>query len=134
VLVTGFLFPFPFEYHHPLSFSFSFFCFPLVSNFIILGYSGKKDGTLDVSAWQVSDQCAGLVRDGVIHASKEPSKFRVRTSNSETLYPDIFYGAKDEYGYQVLRKADPLFPVDFCIVSVRSSSVMRLLREFEELV
>jgi nuclear protein localization family protein 4 len=82
-------------------------------------FTGKKDGTLDVSAWQVSDQCAGLVRDDVIRASKDPSKFRVRESSSEILYPDIFYRDKDEYGYQVLRKADPLFPVDFCIVSVR---------------
>jgi nuclear protein localization family protein 4 len=92
------------------------------SKFVSVLVTGKNDGTVDVSAWQVSNQCAGLVRDGVIRASKDPSKFRVRKSKSaEVLYPDIFYRAKNEYGYQVLNKADPFFPVDFCIVSLRHS-------------
>ena len=88
------------------------------SKFVSVLIYGNQEGNIEVAAFQVSNQCAGLVRDGVIKASKEPQFFRVKKSTKEILYPDLFYRAKNEYGYNVQNKADPTFPIDFCVISV----------------
>ena len=61
------------------------------------------------------------MRDGVIKASKDPQFFRVRKSTDETLFPDIYYRRKNEYGFNVQTKAEPNFPTDFFVISVRHS-------------
>jgi nuclear protein localization family protein 4 len=91
------------------------------SKFVSVLVHGNKEGHIDVAAYQVSNQCAGLVRDGVIKAAKDPEFFRVRKSTNETLFPDIYYRRKNEYGFNVQTKAEPNFPTDFFVISVRHS-------------
>jgi hypothetical protein len=37
------------------------------------------------------------------------------------LFPDIYYRRKNEYGFNVQTKAEPNFPTDFFVISVRHS-------------
>ncbi|XP_049848811.1 nuclear protein localization protein 4 homolog [Schistocerca gregaria] len=92
------------------------------SKFVSVLVTGSREGNAEVNAYQMSNQFARLVRDGVISYSKQsPSLMRVRESAGNAIYPEIRYVAKNEYGYMVQFKADPTFPNEYGIVSVRHS-------------
>lgn len=89
----------------------------LGSKFVSLLVSGTEDGTIELYAYQVSDQCMSLVRDSVITNSKDPKLMRVKKLRNRVL-PDVMYIATDEYGNQVLEKADPTMPLEYFIIKV----------------
>lgn len=92
------------------------------SKFVSVLVYGNAEGNIEISAYQMSNQVARLVRDGVVRATKkDPGMLRVRESTPETLYPDVYYNHRNEYNLMVQSKADPGFPNEFGIVSLRHS-------------
>lgn len=82
---------------------------------------GNKEGNIEISAWQLSNQITRLIRDGAVRDAKEPQYLRVRPSKDNIIYPDVFYRHKNEYGFFVNSKADPDFPIEYALVSLRHS-------------
>lgn len=92
------------------------------SKFVSVLVYGNQEGNIEIAAYQMSNQVSRLVRDGVVKATKkEPGHLRVRPSDDDTIFPDVYYAHKNEYNLLVQSKADPTFPNDFGIVSVRHS-------------
>lgn len=90
------------------------------SKFVSVLVYGNQEGNIEIAAYQMSNQVCRLVRDGVVKATKkEPGHLRVRASDDHTIFPDVYYSHKNEYNLLVQSKADPTFPNDFGIVSVR---------------
>lgn len=59
-----------------------------------------------------------LVKDGVIASSPDPALLRLK-KNPKRYVPDVMYQRKNEYGREVIEKADPTLPSEFFIVRVR---------------
>lgn len=92
------------------------------SKFVSVLVYGNQEGNIEIAAYQMSNQVCRLVRDGVVKATKkEPGHLRVRPSDDDTIFPDVYYSHKNEYNLLVQSKANPSFPNDFGIVSVRHS-------------
>jgi nuclear protein localization family protein 4 len=92
------------------------------SKFVSVLVYGNHDGDIEIAAYQMSNQVARLVRDGVARATKkEPGLLRVRPSTDETLFPDVYYSHRNEYNLLVQSRADPTFPNEYAVVSVRHS-------------
>jgi len=82
--------------------------------------SYKNPGNVDLEAFQMSNQGVALVKDEIIKASKEDHlNFRVKRSNETTFYPDLQYQDVNEYGKNVIKRADPYFPAYFFIIGLR---------------
>ncbi|KAJ3092048.1 nuclear protein localization protein 4 [Quaeritorhiza haematococci] len=88
------------------------------SRFVTCVVSGNEEGGIDISAYQVSNNCMAMVRDGIIEASVEPSLMRVRQSSNELYVPEVFYKYKNEYGIMVQEAAKPTFPVEYLLVTL----------------
>jgi nuclear protein localization protein 4 homolog len=82
---------------------------------------GNKEGDIEISAWQLSNQITRLIRDGAVRDAKEPQFLKSRPSKDGIIYPDVFYRHKNEYGFFVNSKAAPNFPVEYALVSLRHS-------------
>ena len=92
------------------------------SKFVSVLVYGNAEGNIEIAAYQMSNQVARLVRDGVARATKrEPGFMRARASTEETLFPDVYYSHRNEYNLLVQSRADPNFPNEYGIVSVRHS-------------
>lgn len=92
------------------------------SKFVSVLVFGNQEGNIEIAAYQMSNQVARLVRDGVVRATKkEPGLLRVRESSPETLFPDVYYSHRNEYNLLVQSKAQPTFPNEYGVVSVRHS-------------
>jgi len=91
------------------------------SKFVSVLVTGTSTGEVELQAYQVSDQCIALVRDGIIAPAKKQNEMRVR--KSKKLYiPEVTFRAKDEYNHEVVRKAEPNFPIEFFIIPIRHSA------------
>lgn len=91
----------------------SFFCFFSIK-------LGSAKGDVSVSAYQVSDQCMQLVKDGIITFGSEPSLLRTKKT-SKRFIPDIMFRKQNEYGREIVEKASPTFPLEFFIVRVNKT-------------
>lgn len=92
------------------------------SKFVSVLVYGNEEGNIEIAAYQMSNQVSRLVRDGVARSSKnDPGFLRAKASTPDLLLPDVYFSHKNEYGLLVQSKADPTFPIDFGIVSVRHS-------------
>ncbi|KAN0100817.1 NPL4 family domain containing protein [Tylopilus felleus] len=84
--------------------------------------TATKDGQVDISAYQVSEQACAMVSADMIEASVEPGIVRVkeedRNQDSARYVPDVFYRFKNEYGLDVKKSAKPCFPVEYLLVNV----------------
>jgi len=90
------------------------------SKFVSVLLASGKDNTVEIEAYQMSNQGVALVKEKIIKPAKNnPTAFRVTLSNEQWLHPDILYSDKDEYGNVVVKKADPYFPSSFFIIGVR---------------
>lgn len=85
---------------------------------------GNSDGDVSLSAYQVSVVGMAMIRDEIVDATTDPSLMRVRDSTSQKYVPDVFYKYKNEYQVLVQEKAQPTFPVDYLLVSVRRRMVL----------
>lgn len=92
------------------------------SKFVSLLVTGTPAGGVEVDAFQVSDQCMALVKDGIITASKNPSLMRVKKSKTRYI-PDVMYRTTDEYNNEIIKKAAPTLPSEFFIIRVTSIPV-----------
>jgi nuclear protein localization family protein 4 len=92
------------------------------SKFVSVLVYGNAEGNIELAAYQMSNQVARLVRDGVARATKkEPGFMRVRSSTDQTTFPDVYYSHRNEYNLLVQSRADPNFPNEYGVVSVRHS-------------
>jgi len=87
------------------------------SKFVSVLLASGKDNTVEIEAYQMSNQGVALVRDKVIKPVKDDVKsFRI-VQKQDYLYPDILWRDKDEYGNMVT-KAEKIFPSHYFIIGV----------------
>jgi nuclear protein localization protein 4 homolog len=105
------------QHHYPSPCKYSSsgkFC----SKFITIVVSGDERGDVSLEAYQVSNQCVAMANAGIIEASVDPALMRVKPSTSEQYVPEVFFKSKNEYNVEVTHAADPVFPVDYLLVSL----------------
>eukprot|EP01117_Protostelium_nocturnum_P005837 TRINITY_DN2106_c0_g1_i2.p1 TRINITY_DN2106_c0_g1~~TRINITY_DN2106_c0_g1_i2.p1 ORF type:complete len:613 (+),score=247.84 TRINITY_DN2106_c0_g1_i2:245-1840(+) len=85
------------------------------SKFVSVLVKANKEGTIEVEAFQVSDQCMSMVRDSIATVSKSANMLRVKKSK-KNFVPDVFYSDLNEYKISVIKKAAPTVPTEFFIV------------------
>lgn len=88
------------------------------SRFITCVITGDENGDVAISAYQVSNTCMAMVRDGIIDACVEPSLMLVRETSNEQYIPDVFYKYKNKYDILVQEAAKPSFPTEYLIVTL----------------
>ena len=88
------------------------------SKFVTVCISGNSSNTIEMFAYQVSNQCMALVRDNILLPAREhPGLAYVKISTAEQFVPDVFFREKDEYGNIVTKEARPL-PVEYLLLQV----------------
>ncbi|KAI1315873.1 nuclear protein localization protein 4 [Mortierella claussenii] len=88
------------------------------SKFVTCVIGGNEEGNIDVSSYQVSNTCVGMVDADIVEPSVEPGIMRVREPTSERYIPDVFFKYKNEYNLVVQKDAKPSFPVEYLLVNV----------------
>jgi hypothetical protein len=105
-----------------------YFAFRLVAAVL----TGREDGAIDISAYQVFEQAVAMVDADVIEASVEPGivcvKDEDRSQDAARYVPDVFFGYKNEYGLEVKKTAKPSFPVEYLPVNVRAFFMIESVR------
>lgn len=88
------------------------------SKFVTVCISGNESNTIEMFAYQVSNQCMALVRDDILSPAKEhPGQAYVKSSSAEQYVPDVFFREKDKYGNVVCKEARPL-PVEYLLLQL----------------
>ncbi|GJJ70365.1 nuclear protein localization protein 4 homolog [Entomortierella parvispora] len=87
------------------------------SKFVTCVISGNLEGNIDVSSYQVSNTCVGMVEADIVEPSVEPGIMRVKEPTSERYIPDVFFKYKNEYNLVVQKDAKPSFPVEYLLVN-----------------
>lgn len=88
------------------------------SKFVTIVVSGDEQGDVSLAAYQVSNQCVAMTNANILEASVDPTLMRVKPSTSEQYVPEIFFNSKNEYQVEVTQAANPVFPVDYLLVSL----------------
>ncbi|ORZ22676.1 nuclear protein localization protein 4 [Lobosporangium transversale] len=88
------------------------------SKFVTCVIGGNEEGNIDVSSYQVSNTCVGMVDADIVEPSVEPGIMRVKEPTSERYIPDVFFKYKNEYNLVVQKDAKPSFPVEYLLVNV----------------
>ncbi|KAF9583256.1 nuclear protein localization protein 4 [Lunasporangiospora selenospora] len=88
------------------------------SKFVTCVIGGNEEGNIDVSSYQVSNTCVGMVDADIVEPSVEAGIMRVREPTSERYIPDVFFKYKNEYNLIVQKDAKPSFPVEYLLVNV----------------
>lgn len=92
------------------------------SKFVSVLLSGSDDGSIEIEAYQISNQICRLVRDRIVKVSDKKEMLKVAKPKENRISPDVIFVGKNEYGIPVQQKANPYFDNAYCIVSVRHSS------------
>lgn len=91
------------------------------SKWVSVLITGNDQGGIEPLVFQVSDQMAGLVRDGII--TNNPDVRLLQTVDNPAVYvPKVLYDDTNEYGRAVVREAQPTFPPIPCWVDVNYSA------------
>lgn len=88
------------------------------SKFVTCVISGNEENNIDVSSYQVSNTCVGMVDADIVEPSVEPGIMRVKEPTSERYIPEVFFKYKNEYNLVVQKDAKPSFPVEYLLVNV----------------
>lgn len=95
------------------------------SRFVSVVVSGESDGGIGLKAYQVSESAVAMEEANLIAATTDPSQMLVRKvdkldndPNRPLYVPQVFYKFKNEYGIEVQKAADPLFPVEYLLVTL----------------
>jgi nuclear protein localization protein 4 homolog len=87
--------------------------------------SGEADGGIGLKAYQVSESAVAMEEAHLIAATTDPSQMLVRSVNenesptdSPLYVPQVFYKFKNEYDLEVQKAANPLFPVEYLLVTL----------------
>ncbi|KAF8940615.1 NPL4 family-domain-containing protein [Dissophora ornata] len=106
------------------------------SKFVTCVISGNLEGNIDVSSYQVSNTCVGMVDADIVEPSVEPGIMRVKEPTSDRYIPDVFFKYKNEYNLVVQKDAKPSFPVEYLLVNVthgfpvKASPMFKSLKDF----
>ncbi|KAG0038346.1 nuclear protein localization protein 4 [Podila clonocystis] len=106
------------------------------SKFVTCVIGGNEEGNIDVSSYQVSNTCVGMVDADIVEPSVEPGIMRVKEPSVERYIPDVFFKYKNEYNVTVQKSAKPSFPVEYLLVNVthgfplKSSPLFTSSKEF----
>ncbi|KAH7047983.1 NPL4 family-domain-containing protein [Linnemannia elongata] len=87
------------------------------SKFVTCVISGNEENNIDVSSYQVSNTCVGMVDADIVEPSVEPGIMRVKEPTSERYIPEVFFKYKNEYNLVVQKDAKPSFPVEYLLVN-----------------
>ncbi|KAG0245885.1 nuclear protein localization protein 4 [Mortierella sp. GBA43] len=87
------------------------------SKFVTCVIGGNSEGNIDVSAYQVSNTCVGMVDADIVEPSVEPGIMRVKEPTSDRYIPDVFFKYKNEYNLVVQKDAKPSFPVEYLLAN-----------------
>ena len=102
-------YPSPSQYSHNGKFG---------SKFVTVCVTGNETNTVEMCAYQVSNQCMALVRDDILSPAREhPGLAYVKKSTADQYVPDVFFREKDEYGNVVTKEARPL-PVEYLLLQL----------------
>jgi nuclear protein localization family protein 4 len=97
------------------------------SRFVTAIVSGAKEGVVDISAFQVSEQACAMVAADMIEATIVPGAMRVKQESREPgnsrYVPEVFYRERNEYGLDVKHSAKPTFPVEYLLVNVSGAEL-----------
>lgn len=95
------------------------------SKFVTCVIGGNEEGNIDVSSYQVSNTCVGMVDADIVEPSVEPGIMRVKEPSAERYIPDVFFKYKNEYNVTVQKSAKPSFPVEYLLVNVSKLYLLR---------
>ncbi|KAF9950028.1 nuclear protein localization protein 4, partial [Modicella reniformis] len=87
------------------------------SKFVTCVIGGNLEGNIDVSSYQVSNTCVGMVDADIVEPSVEPGIMRVKEPSADRYIPDVFFKYKNEYNLVVQKDAKPSFPVEYLLVN-----------------
>lgn len=93
------------------------------SRFVTVIVSGDdQSGSISLSSYQMSLSAMAMIEADLITSSSDPSSMYVLPSTNQRYVPEIFYRKGNEKdrgnGSSTLCKADPIFPVDFLLVTL----------------
>ncbi|KAG8807298.1 nuclear protein localization protein 4, partial [Serendipita sp. 399] len=95
------------------------------SRFVTVIVTGTEEGSVDVKAFQVSEQAVAMVQADMIIPSRDPQTVIVRKETEGRYIPEVFYRSKNQYGIEVKESAKPTFPVDFLLVNITHGFPLR---------
>ncbi|KAF8984624.1 nuclear protein localization protein 4 [Entomortierella lignicola] len=87
------------------------------SKFVTCVIGGNVEGNIDVSSYQVSNTCVGMVEADIVEPSVEPGIMRVKEPTADRYIPDVFFKYKNEYNIVVQKDAKPSFPVEYLLAN-----------------
>ncbi|XP_026324791.1 nuclear protein localization protein 4 homolog [Hyposmocoma kahamanoa] len=88
------------------------------SKFVTVCVTGDQQQQVVLEGYQVSGQCAALVRDGILLPTRDaPDLGYIRDSSDAQYVPDVYYKERDVYGNEVGVSAKRL-PVAYLLVDV----------------
>ncbi|CAH2980027.1 unnamed protein product [Chilo suppressalis] len=88
------------------------------SKFVTVCVTGDSSQQVHLEGYQVSGQCAAMVRDNVLLPTRDaPDLGYVRPSSDAQYVPDVYYKEKDAYGNEVGASARRV-PVAYLLVDV----------------
>lgn len=88
------------------------------SKFVTVVVTGDAENQIQFQGYQVSNQCASLVRDKcIIPTYDAPELAYIKESTDYKFTPDVYFREKDKYNNEVTKKARPL-PVEYLIIDM----------------
>ncbi|XP_047505181.1 nuclear protein localization protein 4 homolog [Pieris napi] len=88
------------------------------SKFVTVCVTGDSENQIHLEGYQVSGQCAALVRDDILVPTRDaPDLGYIRDCTPQQYVPDVYYKERDEYGNDVGVSAKRL-PVAYLLVDV----------------
>lgn len=84
------------------------------SRFVTLVLTGDEHGNIEIMAYQVSMMAESLSRMNLLKPSNEPSLMCIKEEENV----DLYYRDTNEYGYEIKKRADPTFPVEYLLVAL----------------
>eukprot|EP00127_Corallochytrium_limacisporum_P004962 Clim_evm36s195 gene=Clim_evmTU36s195 len=102
------------------------------SKYVTVCATGDEDGGITTAGYQVSEQCVSLFRDGCMLPARDPAVAVVPESTEKSFVPEVFYGAKNEYGIEVTKAAAPTFPLEYVLVQMEAGAPQNTASYFAE--
>jgi len=102
------------------------------SKFVTVVVSGDSSNQIHFEGYQISNQCAALVRDSCIVPTYDaPELAYIKESSNEQFIPDVYYRGKDSYNNDVTKVARPL-PVEYLILDLPAAFAKEPIYTFNE--
>jgi len=93
------------------------------SKFVTCVVSGGEDKTVQITAFQATNQATSMARAELLAPSTRAANAMYVHEASDDLYvPEVHYQTQNEYGKEVKIKAEPEFPSDYLHVQLQTGS------------